>query len=309
MKLVFVANLLLDNVLIANNPRVAAVMKGLEETCDKDTVLIVLGNVGLTKASIRAARTVLANLPCSHKLYVAGRYDLQALDSRTKSYESILQQELTEYGFHLLDHAPYIIENHVFVGNIAWYDGTLWTVPSDTWPIVPAWPRIRTDAAKGWNAWFATHLKSSQDELTSNQFFHRCQSRLRTHLDSMVPILSVPENKLVVCTNSMPAHSLFTTKYTPKEHYNRYAAGWIPQAGWVKILSDLKAQTSWFAGFNQDYAIGKISLRGHNNNNYQYRNNTPDPNGLKVENVGSSKPLVVIIDPTAEVKASQPYVM
>ena len=310
MKFAIVANLMLKELFVKSSPRVTAIIKSLKETCDENTILIVLGNVGVNSTSIKAAQTALGQLPCTHKLYVAGRHDICNLSKKTLNYEIALQKELNTYGFHLLDYAPYAISQHVFVGNTGWYNGSLWTIPSGQWPKVPAWPRLREPAQKGWEDWFATNLENSQHSLTSQGFFHRCQSRLKTHLDSMMPALR-DGGQLVICTESMPSVDLLPIKYTPEEHYNRYAAGWIPQASLVNTLTPIKTRTIWYSGYNQSYTTSKINLRttSHNNNYHYNQHQSPDPNGIKVENVGSTKPLIVNIDEPTTVTLSKPSVM
>jgi predicted phosphodiesterase len=70
---------------------------------------------------------VLASSPAKKKLFVAGNNDLESLQlAPIGGHYTEIANRIRHYGFELLDNTPVIIDNIGFLGNIGWYDGSLW---------------------------------------------------------------------------------------------------------------------------------------------------------------------------------------
>ncbi len=101
--------------------------QGIENVIQNDSdVLLVGGDIARTKETLHIALDQLKQFP-GVKLAYLGNHELRALE------ESVLGEHYQEmgslfrqYGFHLLDEQPFLYRRIGFVGNVGWFDYSLY---------------------------------------------------------------------------------------------------------------------------------------------------------------------------------------
>jgi len=155
---------------------------------------------------LREALRGLSNIPADVRLFVAGNNDLQCLRGPLESYAEELSELLSEYGFHVLDERPKVVGNVAFVGNIGWYDGSLWRSGGGT----------REQVFEKAEAYFRMCYGHRAPGWSSSQFFKLCQARIRAHLTS---VLADPRVEQVVLGTHFVPSSRFCL-YGNSERYD-----------------------------------------------------------------------------------------
>lgn len=128
---------------------------------------------------------LLAKSPALTKVFTLGNNDLEQLQySKLTEHYDELRQLIGEFGFHLLDYAPNIVNNVAFVGNVGWYDGSLWWKFKGDPKGYPNDFKIIRETAHTYFREIEFRNKLP-DNLTSELFYQHCKNRLTKHLDEM----------------------------------------------------------------------------------------------------------------------------
>ena len=120
------------------------------------------------------------------KVSILGNNCLETLrySKLTEGHEEEIQECLNEFGFHLLDNQPLVIDGVGFVGNSGWYDGSLFQ-KSD---------HLSTEYPTTFDAAMVQAVKHFQeiifkgkipDDLTPLAFFKYTYERVQTHLEEI----------------------------------------------------------------------------------------------------------------------------
>ena len=132
--------------------------------------------------NFRRGLELLSKSSAQIKIFTLGNNDLEQLrNSRLTEHYNEMRECVGEYSFHLLDDTPLVVGDVAFVGNVGWYDGTLWwkflgktNFPNDA-------DRIRQDSERYFREQeFPGKLV---DNLTSVSFYQHCRCRLTKDLD------------------------------------------------------------------------------------------------------------------------------
>lgn len=145
--------------------------------------------------NFRRGLELLARSPASTKVFTLGNNDLEQLqEARLTEHYDEMSERVSEYGFHLLDRAPLIVGDIAFVGNVGWYNGSLWWKYEGETPAnldskkasgeYPNDPETIGQEARGYfrETEFAGKLPEG---LTSELFYQHCRDRLSKHLDEV----------------------------------------------------------------------------------------------------------------------------
>lgn len=100
---------------------------------EKADVLLVGGDIACTKKALRTALRELSKFK-GIKLAYLGNHEMRALETSIfLNYAEEMQPLFARYGFKLLDHKPVVIGNMGFVGNVGWFDFSLYSagIPED----------------------------------------------------------------------------------------------------------------------------------------------------------------------------------
>ena len=125
MRIISTSDLQLDKE--GSKRRIAKIKPMLNLEAD---VLIYLGDLSDNKTNFQKGLEILAKTKATSRFYVIGNRDLLSLeDSALTDHCDEIQERLLPFGFHLLDKKPKIVNGVGFVGNCAWYDGSLFKVP------------------------------------------------------------------------------------------------------------------------------------------------------------------------------------
>ncbi|MFH1401142.1 MAG: metallophosphoesterase [Nanoarchaeota archaeon] len=159
----------------------------------------------------------LARSSAPTKLFTLGNNDLEhPFTHRLTEHYTEIQEYLGAYGFRLLDDSPVIVDGIAFVGNIGWYDGTLWQ-PYD------GQTRYPNDAvqmrATAEHHFHKTH-QGRTDQLTTALFSAHCHDRLTRHLDQ----IDADVEAIVLGTHFVP-HTSFVTCDDPRYTYLNWYMG------------------------------------------------------------------------------------
>jgi len=233
-------------------------------------ILYCGGDVGQTFLDFQEAVLLLSKIKAKHKLWVCGNHDLYMAKCSLLSYEQEIQDLIEEAGFKLLDLSPVVINRTAFVGNIGWYDGSLWK-PSQR--VDDRYPNTYQDTAVRAEKAFS----SAEDYglipkgYTNLQFFNLVQSRLREHLDFVSKDSSI--DKIVLGTHFVPHEDFLLYENTSSFDYE-----------------------NWFMGFDgrdlyKNYSKIVQGLTGHT-----HRHHTVYMSGVPVQNIsGWNQPTIVSI--------------
>ncbi|MBI5066335.1 metallophosphoesterase [Candidatus Woesearchaeota archaeon] len=89
-------------------------------------VLLVGGDTGMTEKGINECLALLSRFPGT-KLAFLGNHELKSLKKSTlRNYQDEMSELFSNYGFHLLDVNPFVQDRVGFIGNVCWYDYTLY---------------------------------------------------------------------------------------------------------------------------------------------------------------------------------------
>lgn len=121
MKVFFTADIhydLLDNPQKALDPMLNALL-----TSKADVFAIGGDTIGLRKYKLWECLRFFEKFK-GHKVITAGNHDLWVNPGSDsfKYYEEEFRNEVETYGFHYLDHAPFVADGVGFVGSVGWYD-------------------------------------------------------------------------------------------------------------------------------------------------------------------------------------------
>jgi hypothetical protein len=124
---------------------------------------------------------ILAASPARVKLFTLGNNDLEHISSSalTNHYEEF-SKKIGAFGFHLLDSKPFLLGKLAFVGNVGWYDGSLWTKFLGKTNFVNSEDAIK-EAVENYfkNEQFKGKLPGG---LSSEGFYQHCRSRIEEHM-------------------------------------------------------------------------------------------------------------------------------
>ena len=166
---------------------------------------------------------MLAASPAPVKLFTLGNNDLEQIrNSFVSEHYDEMASRVGAYGFSLLDAVPKVVGDVAFVGNVGWYDGTLWTkhCMDDVfgYPNDPAAIRARATAYFCGQEFKGRLLKNySPDDL-----FAHCTERLSNHLDAVHADTAV--SAVVLGVHFVPS-TQFVMGDTPKFAYLNWYMG------------------------------------------------------------------------------------
>ena len=101
--------------------------KTLDEITSKTPdILLIGGDIGETKETIEATLKQLSKMQCI-KLAYLGNHELRTLkNSKFGNHYQEMKDLFEKHNFHLLDYEPFIYQGIGFVGNIGWFDFSLY---------------------------------------------------------------------------------------------------------------------------------------------------------------------------------------
>ncbi len=127
---------------------------------------------------------LLARSSAKKKLFTLGNNDLEQLQKAklTEHYEE-MRTRVNEYGFHLLDDTPSVIGNIAFVGNVGWYNGSLWW----KFPEKTDFPNDKEQIKREAQRYFCEQEFAGKlpEGFTPDHFYEHCRERLIKHLDEV----------------------------------------------------------------------------------------------------------------------------
>lgn len=166
-------------------------------------VILYLGNMAADYRDFMNGFEIIADCDASTRLFVLGNRDLLSLheSSLTNHYDEI-QARVRRYSFHLLDREPMIVNGVGFVGNVGWYDSSLFKVPVRGFEDKTL-PKTFPQAHKIAGQFFTNEFeKISPSGLTFDSFFEHCYQRIEDHLERLVQ--DPKASKIVVALHHAP---------------------------------------------------------------------------------------------------------
>jgi len=172
---------------------------------EKPDIVVCLGDlVDPDALNMTIALELFQQIPCEHKLMVAGNNDIEQIIRTHKFSEHIqlIAMLAKRFGVTLLDAGPFTLGDYAFVGNFGFYDLSLWEPsihPSDKYP-------------KTKDALIANAKKIHMDNfgLTVAEVFEGYQEALRSGLKQ------VAGKKIVLCTHTVPTPDMLLYGHSAK---------------------------------------------------------------------------------------------
>ncbi len=194
-----------------------AVEKIAEAAEDAD-ILLFAGDLANSSQGFDDALALFQDISIP-KLYVLGNYcvrQLPALDLGT--YTQRFSEQLARYGFHLLDHSPYVHGGTAFAGGMQYYDGSLWR-PT---PSPNGYPNTREGVAEWVRKDFSKDFPDNPG-LTASAFL---EQNLR-NLESQIRTLSSSEDveRIFIATHYAPSSALLRYGVSPLFDLKHYGNG------------------------------------------------------------------------------------
>ena len=199
---------------------------------DPFKILILNGDIGETFEGFDLALEIIKTIPAEYKLFVCGNNDVDKIGGVCFDYAQTLQDKVRFAGIHVLDLAPIIIDGVAFVGNLGWYDGTLWK-PVDP-DVSSEYPTTLEAIHKRAFYWFRTNDAKEGDPITSSEFFHYLRGTLKEHLDVVLPNEDVKRVVVLSHCVTSPEFVLYgaSTFFDYTSWYMGYDAN-LPQHSWM----------------------------------------------------------------------------
>jgi len=162
----------------------------------------------------------IMQLPIPHKLWVIGNNDLEDLRGPISQYAQEAHSLVSADGIQVLDYAPVTIDGVTFVGNLGWFDGSLWGMGSTPLIDPEGWAPISFQEAQSKTDAWTRHELGERMDLTSDELFELCQNTLHSHLRE------AGQNRIVVMTHTSPTPSMCMYGHNPKFDFLNYCMGW-----------------------------------------------------------------------------------
>ncbi|HAA59186.1 MAG TPA: hypothetical protein DCE42_30845 [Myxococcales bacterium] len=160
------------------------------------------------------------------KLFFLGNNDLELLEDNklTEDHEEELKGLLDVYDFHLLDHAPLVLEDVGFVGNCGWFDGSLY-VPLEGHPSRFDAPNDMEMARRRATYYFQERLFPTllPASFTPFDFFEYTYERLQAHLQECTEHPDV--EKIVLGIHHVPSRDFLRVGTDPWRNYLDFCMG------------------------------------------------------------------------------------
>jgi len=150
------------------------------------------------------------------KLWVVGNDDLEALQGPLSGYAEEAQKLAEPFGFHVLDHAPWSHQEYRVIGNLGWFDGSLWRAYEPE----PVWSKEEvTEQAEAW----LQDTFGPRADLTNAELFVHCQQTLIHH---HCQACEEPHVRVVRMTHTVPSRKMVLYGESAKHDYMNHFMGW-----------------------------------------------------------------------------------
>ncbi|MFN3200484.1 MAG: metallophosphoesterase [Bradymonadia bacterium] len=184
---------------------------------------------------------LLAEIPVKEKLWVVGNNDLEDLEGPISGYAAEAQLLAAPFGIHVLDHAPAIVDGVAFLGNLGWFDGSLWGKTPILADPSGDTPRTFAEAREMADAWTRSELGEARMDISSQALFDLCQATLKAQFDE----ISNQVDDVVLMTHTAPDARMCLYGHSAKYDFLNFYMGWdasLPsaQGHWMTHTPSLK---------------------------------------------------------------------
>ena len=237
----------------------SAMLRDAKHICEEQQIDFVLLNGDIAEgnlSNLEAALDLVAESPCDNIIYICGNNELECLN------ENLIEDYYLEFNKLLysrkiinLDYGNCIIDNVEFVGDMTWFDGTLWEKPAKN---DPDWSNDPEVIRKETEAWFA---KKYRTNITSEEFFKMQMENFSNNLITAVSnLMAGAVDKLVIATHYSPIKDFLVYGKNPKWDYLNWYMGWdIDQMESLRAIAQLKIQEEpiiqWLVGHTHRHKI------------------------------------------------------
>lgn len=166
---------------------------------------------------LRQAIATLSQLPIAHKLWVAGNNDIECLDGPLSGYIEELGNLLGDH-FYLLDEGPVYLgedsDKHsttAFVGNLGWYNGSLWRGTEEERRVTAA------RAAESYNPFW-----KKRGDITGEQMFRMVQEGMAGHVQEALN----RADQVIVASHFIPSSEFALYGDNPEYDYLNWFMGY-----------------------------------------------------------------------------------
>lgn len=135
---------------------------------------------------VKHALEIMSRAKAKNVLFYLGNNCLEAFPfPELGDHYTIIGELLKDYGIHLLDESPTVINGIGFVGNVGWYDASLFRV-LPVHEMNPDYPEHLVESRRRMERYFSQAFSNKNPKMfTSDFFFEHCFRRLEQHLDEM----------------------------------------------------------------------------------------------------------------------------